>query len=642
MTTVTPDACRLPAVQRVFLLLVLVAAGGSARAQPLSPEEIDALSRLERLPREQAHAAAAARFEHQAARIAHHYLRHTGPRPGPSAYFLALEAVGDPAAAAILAGALVEPPEPESGPEFTSGGRRQRLKRHDGEIAVALESVLARETVARDPRVAHALTAAIAALRAQPNGLGRGSAARAIELLGRCDSDPARDALRRLASDADGDVRVHALAALGSAGEAADAGLLALTLRGDPQPAARIGAAAAIARVGVPEAAPALLAALESEAHPQVMDAVVQALDSLDGLPDDPVRCLAAASRCWDFSAAAPVFACWRARASTGALQQAALTGTPVVRALALAALFEAPRGAGEPLVHWPGAFAPPPPIASGGIPAKATTSRPAEAPPRPPAPATDEAMRYRLLDSAVGVLSHTPRALADRPGAISSSVAQRVNDLLFEVAGRDMRLSLTHADRIVTPGGRTRHDGRFAASAALWRADARAYAAVRRPRQALLAAGIALVAAALASLRTVGSAGVAAAVPLALWALWTLRADSVRELPPLPLAPLTVAGSASLAAALVCGAVELWRNHRARPASGLTYVVRAGVIGLAGALGFVLCAAPRWLDVYPVGTEGWELVFEPLGAALVAAVLAPVSLIVAAIAGGWLRAPSA
>ncbi|HJR51793.1 MAG TPA: hypothetical protein VJ794_11840, partial [Gemmatimonadales bacterium] len=82
-------------------------------------------------------------------------------------------------------------------------------------------------------------------------------------------------------------------------------------------------------------------------------------------------------------------------------------------------------------------------------------------------------------------------------------------------------------------------------------------------------------------------------------------------------------------------------RKRRARPASGATFVVRAGAIGLAAALGFVLCAAPRWLALYPVGAEGWELVFEPLGAGLVSACLALLSLIAAAIAGRWLRAPA-
>jgi hypothetical protein len=628
-------------VRRAVLLLVLTAAAAAAHAQPLSPEERDALSRLEHLSRDQAHAAAAARFDGQAARIAHHYLRHTGMPPGPNAYFFALEAVGDAEAAAVLAGALVEAPEPESGPEFTSGGRRQRLKRHDGEIAVALESVLARETVARDARVAQTLTDAIAALRAQPNGLGLGPAARAVELLGRCDSDHARDALRRLAADPDGDTRAHAVAALGRAGGTEDAGLLALTLRADPQPAARIRAAAAIARLGARDATPALVAALEKEPHPQVVDAVVQALDGFDALPDDPAQCLAVAARCWDYAVAARAFACWQARASPETLTDAVLTGAPVVRALALGTLFEPPASVREPLVRWPGAFAPPPPVVSReGRPA-VVASRPVDTPPRSPSPPFDDATRHRLLVSAVEVLSHPPRAVADRPGAISSSVAHRVNGLLFEVAGRDMRRALEHADRIATPGGRTRNDGRFAASAALWRADPGAYAAERRPRQALLAAAIALVAAALASVRTLGSAGIAAAVPVALWALWTLRVDDVRELPPLALSPLTVVGSASLAAALVCAAVELWRRRRARPASGVTFAVRAGAIGLAGALGFAFCAAPRWLDLYPVGAEGWELVFEPLAAGLVAACLAPVSLIVAAISGRWLRAPA-
>jgi hypothetical protein len=626
-------------VQRAFLLLVLVAAAAEARAQPLSPQELEALSRLEGLPRDEAHAAAAAQLDGQAARIAHHYLRHTGTPPGPGAYFVALEAVGDAEAAGVLAGALVEAPEPESGPEFTSGGHRQRLKRYEGEIAVALESVLARETVARDARVAQALTDAIAALRAQPNGLGRGPAARALELLGRCDSDHARDALRRLAADPDGDTRAHALAALGTAGRPDDAGLLALTLREDPQPAARIRAVAAVARLGARDAIPALVAALDAESHPQVVDAVVQALVTLGALPDDPARCLAAAARCWDPAAAAPAFACWRASASAEALHEAALAGAPLVRALALFALFEAPATGREPLLQGPGRFAPPPPVVTRGSMPAVTVSRRIEPRAAPPRAAIEETARVRLLASAVEVLSHSPRAMPDRPDAISSAVAQRVNDLLFEIAARDMRLALAYADRITTPRARTLNDGRLAASAALWRQDRRAYMAERRPRQALLAAAIALAAALLASLRSVGTAGIAAAVPAAAWALWTLRIESVRELPPLALAPLTVVGSASLAAALVCAAVELWRNRRMRPTSGATFVVRGGAIGVAAALAFVLCGAARWFDVFPVGAEGWEMVFEPLGAVLAASVLATASLAMAAVTGRWLPA---
>lgn len=619
-------------MRRACLLLVLAAVRGAAWAQTLSPREIEDLSRLERRPQSEAHAAAGVQFRGQGARIAGHYLRHTGTPPGPNAYFIALEAVGDADAALVLIRALVEPREAESGPEFTAGGRRQRLPRYEGEIAVALEAVLARAEVGRDARIAQALSEAIAMLRAQPNGVGRGPAERALELLGRCDSDTAREALRRLAADPDGQARALALAALGRAGRPDDAGLLVGTLQGDPQPEARRQAAAAIAQLEARAALPALQAGLDRETHPQVVDAIVQALAALEALPDDPVRCLDAAGRGWEPSLVAAVFACWRSRASDEALMQAALAGTPMVRMLAMAALFDRP-SAREPLVRLPALMTapslPPPPGDAAVVVARPSDeTRPASA------PRFDEATRRLLLASAVEVLSHPARAFPDRPNAISQSVAGRLNGLLFELAGRDMRLALEYADRIASPGARTPNDGRFAASRTLWRDDPRAYEAHRRPRQALLAGALALGMALIAFFAVGTSGAIAAAVPPVAWALWVLTAGGVRELPPLPLAPLTVGGSASLTAGLVAAIAELSRKrnaHRGWLGALLTGVVATGA---AGATAFVACGTARWYDVYPVGGEGWELIFDPLGAAIVAVALSALAVAAAAIVG--------
>jgi hypothetical protein len=103
-------------VRRASPLLLLAGLSGAAWAQALSPQELETLSQLERRPQEDARAAAGVHFRGQGARIAQHYLQHTGTPPGPNAYFVALEAVGDAEAALVLIRALVEPPEPESGP----------------------------------------------------------------------------------------------------------------------------------------------------------------------------------------------------------------------------------------------------------------------------------------------------------------------------------------------------------------------------------------------------------------------------------------------------------------------------------------------------------------------------------------------
>jgi hypothetical protein len=52
----------------------------------------------------------------------------------------------------------------------------------------------------------------------------------------------------------------------------------------------------------------------------------------------------------------------------------------------------------------------------------------------------------------------------------------------------------------------------------------------------------------------------------------------------------------------------------------------------------FFVCGAARWFAVYPVGGEGWELIFEPLAATIVAVMLCALAYGAAALAGRWMR----
>jgi hypothetical protein len=596
------------------MLLAVVAQG-----QPLSPLELEKLARFET---GRDYAAARAEFGGQGARVAEHYLRHTGTPPGAGAYFFVLEAVADAETAFALIRGLVDPPQPESGPEFESGGKRQRLARFEGEIETAIAAALAADVVAGDPRVAEQLSEAISRLRAQPHGMGRGGAERALGLLGKCKSDAAREALRKLAADADPNFRAAAMAALGAAGAAPDAALLGRGLLEDPQPRARAEAARALGRLKSTEAPPALRRALAAERHPEVTDAVVQALAALNSLPDDPQQCFDAAARSWEASAAALAFACWRAQASREALLQAALDAPHTVRALAMAALFERPAARDRPVVRLPQASAPPPPVQPGARASVMVVPQP-QAPAPAALPVFDDATRKRLLESAVQVLSRAARAHPARPDTISPSFAYHLNSLLLDIAAGDMRLALQYADRIATRASRSINDGRLAASDALWRRDGRAYETLRRPPQAMLAGALAVCALLLLAFPATRAAAVAAALPLGAWAIWTLSVGGVRELPPLGLAPLTVVGSASIVAAMTAGAAALWRTRGHAPGWTGALALGAGTIAAAALAAFFVCGAARWYDVFPIMSEGWELIFDPLGAAIAAVPLA-------------------
>lgn len=60
------------------------------------------------------------------------------------------------------------------------------------------------------------------------------------------------------------------------------------------------------------------------------------------------------------------------------------------------------------------------------------------------------------------------------------------------------------------------------------------------------------------------------------------------------------------------------------------------------GVLGFVLCAWSRWTHRFPIGGEGWELIFEPLGSGVLAAMAATVLVFGEVLVGQSLSTPRA
>jgi hypothetical protein len=130
--------------------------------------------------------------------------------------------------------------------------------------------------------------------------------------------------------------------------------------------------------------------------------------------------------------------------------------------------------------------------------------------------------------------------------------------------------------------------------------------------------------------------AGVLGVAAMAAWAVWSLFLSQVRELPPPPLHFLTLssiafaaAGSVSAGITLLASALPAW----ARP-------LLAGAA--AGVLGFVLCAWSRWTHRFPIGGEGWELIFEPVGSGVLAAMAATVLVLGEVLVGQSLSTPRA
>jgi hypothetical protein len=555
-----------------------------------APASLD-LQRLEKYSNAWADSVAGSRLEEQArldfggrgVEIANHFLIHTGPRPRNDAFFFVLRAVGDPDTALALIRALPRPPTHESG----------ILDRHFGEIAAAIEAVLTNEATRRDPRIVAALAQSISTARNKPSGSGRHEALEGVRLIGMCRGAEAARVLARFATDPDPEIRTAAASALGqlepaTAAAAADPGspaqdLLRLLVT-DSSPSARRQAADSLGAVEGAAIDAGLRAALDEERDPRVVDGIVQALRRRGTPVDDPGQCRDLIGRTWEAAVAQQMLDCWlRQGISREELVQAALEGPATQRAVALFTLTM------------------PVPLASARslVVDRSVQTRLFEPP-----------LRDRLLEAAVWVLSQGE--------AISASTRDTAERALWNLSGRSMDRATAYADR-VTP-----NTARFRASAALARADARAYDATRRPHQAVIALTIALAFGLLivrrsplrrpALLLTMSAAG---------WALWTFQASGVRDLPPPPLQLLSVAALAFFSAGTATGAAALI-PRRAQNLSSMIIRFVLALITAAGVAG-VICFATRSARLFPSDLEGWELIFDPLGAAILAAAAAAI-----------------
>lgn len=629
--------------------LVLLHPGLAPAASGLAADDVQQLRRFERtaglrdMPEwardkekpgvQRSYEEAQKNFAGRGPEVARHFLTHTGYPPANTAFFFVLEAVGDTETALVLIRALADPPKVESGPVIKVGDRSWLLERDGSEIRVAIESVLVNEPVRGDPRVVDALMEAITRLKARRGGAA--SAGTVVALLGRCAGPEARAALQKLAADADASIRSLALQGLGESARAAkaapkdQAATLATLTQGlgtDPDPRTRLEAAGALGRLGSAEAVPPLRAALASERDPQVIDAVVLALGQLHARITDPQLCRDVLARTWEVEPARVLFSCWRGAATPEAVIEAATSGPAQLRALALYSLIEraAVRRRAPGLVRAPQLVAPPPPLAPPG--ARAITNVPVPPPgPREPSPVKfDEATRDRLLTSAVEVLSKHSAAFPGKGKEVSYTTAQLVRDALWEISGRDMGVALAHADRIAMTGARY-FSGRYSASYDLWNRDRPAYLDYRRPRQAVAAALAALLFVPLFIRRRFRRAGALIVIAALGWGASSLTATDVRELPPPPLQFLTVSAIAFFSAGITAAVIAL--HAQSRPPGGMLKAAgRAGfTVTAAAVLAFFACGYTRWNDIFPVGGEGWGLIFDPIGSAIVAALIAMV-----------------
>lgn len=524
---------------------------------------------------------ARADFAGRGVEIANHFLTHTDARPRNDAYFYVLRTIGDAETALVLIRALPNPPAHESG----------ILDRHFGEIAVAIEAVLTSDATRSDPRIAEALDEAIAAARAKPYGSGAHAALEAVRLLGQCRSAEAAGVLRRLAADRDAAVRTAAAGALGQLGvtgaplppdRTSPAQDLLQLLSSDPNPPTRRQAAESAGFLDAPEVVPALQAALRAESDPRVVDAIVQSLRRRGAPVDDPMLCRTLIGRTWEAGVAEQMLDCWNQSAvAPDAFVEAALDGPATQRAAVLFAL-ASPQPRVRSLVRLP------------------------------PEPSSfDPPIRARLLDSAVWVLS--------QGDDISSSIRDAAERALWEISGRDMGLSLQHADR-VTP-----HAARFRASSALARADLPAYDATRRQRQAAMAMLIALGIALVMLVRSAPRRPIALlAASAAGWAVWSIQASGVRDLPPPPLQLFSVGALACLSAGLATtgAAVVAPRPSPGRVPAAVRIVL---VLAAAGVISATVCGVTRSAGLFPSDMGGWELIFDPLAAMMLAVIAAAI-----------------
>jgi len=489
-------------------------------------------------------------------------------------------------------------------------------------MSIAIEAVLKNETVRTSPSVVGALEDTVK--RAHQQLGGARVAAVAISLLGKCRTPEAARLLQQLATDSDRAIRAAAVEALGNAASSEAGQTVQGTLARDIDPNIRAQAAASLARSQSPEAVASLQAALIRETDPRVIDETVRSLTHLHVLPQDPMACLQVANRVWDASVAQPLFDCWRATASREELINQATSGSWTVRAFALHVLAEIPRSLIQPIVPLVAMPSVPTPR-SGGDNNLASTGTSVNPPPVAfPTPVFEPATRDRLLQSCVEILSQNISGLP-APNSLSYSTAQLVREAFWEISGRNMVVALAFADRIVPIHGRYTSIGRFGESYDLASKDGAAYASLRRPRQ-LLAAGLAaLLISPLLVLKRLRKLAAAMLASLCTWGAWSAFQTGVRELPPAPLFFLTVSCLAFLSAGLVAGAFALL------PVREWVKVAAAPVI--AGVCAYLICGFTRSTSLFPIESGGWELIFDPLGSALLAV---PVALVLSLAVGRW------
>jgi hypothetical protein len=571
-----------------------------ADASPAAPSDVQV--RLSAAIRE-----AEQEFGGRGPALAQHFLHHIQASPGNTAFFFLFRAVGDLETARMLIQALLDPPQPNG----------TILGRDPGEIAVGIDAILKNDRVGSDPAIVEALQNTLADARQRPGG--RRVAEIVTSLLGQCTDPRAASILQTLASDPEPAIRSAAVSALGNRKSPATAPTLERALVADSDPDARARAAVSLAQSGSPEAAASLQARLARETSPQVIDATVRALGMLRALPERPQACLELANRCWDASVAQPLFDCWRAAASRDAVVELAASGAWTVRALALHALVKA-QGSMiqpvEPLVRTP------PPLAPGNA-SRSMVMRPNQDPGRRPLPFAPP-LRDRLLQSALEVLSQMPAGFP-APNTVSDSTVQLTRNAFWEISGRDMSVALRFADRIVPVSGRYASIGRFGESYDLASKDRFAYARLRRPAQAMAGGLAALLVSVFLAIKRIRRLAAAFVASLGAWAVWSFFQSDVRELPPLPLSFLTVSSLAFLSAGASVGVTTLLRT---RP----WLRVASGMIGAAIAA-FVICGLTRSSRLFPIGSDGWELIFDPVSSVVLAV---PVALVLSLGLESW------
>lgn len=576
-----------------FLIIPLIAA--------LSTADIEQIIKFDnvRIQRTaEAKAEARRSFAGRGNEVVDHFLKRGDYPPSGGAYIFVLSALGDVEATIRLIRALPDPPSYETGPTAKYG-----MGRDFGEVRWAIDDILeSNAMLGKDTRVIAALVGAVEAAKAQPKGIGIGNAGAAVSLLARCSGPTAVAALQKFAADSEPSIRALAVEALGRAGieVAKDAGdatstfqTLTRALRSDTDSQARVQAAAALARLKPPHAAQLLVEALQAEKDSVVVDAIAVAMAELKVSLVDAATARATVERCWDPSACAFLFEQWRASADRAAIQEAAVDGAPVLRALALRALT-------SPSVR----------------PRKWASLMPE---PLPPPVQFDPATGDRLLTSVVDVLGREVTAFPRGGRQISYLTAQMLRDALWEITGRNMVLALSYADRIVPISYRYTGSGRYGAALDLQRRNASAYDQYRRPRQVRAALRLALPIAILMFFRPFRRSAALLIIGILAWGVWSVHTGGVRELPPPPLHFFTVSFIAFAAAAVIAALLAVapqfitwWPRLSGR---GQTAATIFGAVVLA----FIACAWTRSREIFPIGGEGWELFFDPLGSAVLA-----------------------